>query len=146
MQFSTEMLKTHPRGPSMHIDLIDACIRACFECAEACTDCADACLGEAELEHLVRCIRLNLDCADICATTGRVVSRQTEPSADILRLQLEACIGACRTCGMECQMHSSMKHCQICAEACRQCEEACQRLSATLEPLSGATAPYLSTC
>lgn len=146
MQFSTEMLKTHPLGPSMHIDQIEACIRACFDCAQACTDCADACLSEADLDHLVRCIRLNLDCADICEATGRIVSRQTEPSADILALQLAACIGAARTCGAECQMHSSMQHCRICAEACNQCETACQSLLEIIHQKPAGASPYLSTC
>lgn len=99
MQFSMEMLKTHPRGPRVNIDVISECIQACYECARTCTDCADACLGEEDLQKLVRCIRLDQDCADICETTGRIMSRQTEPAADILKSQLETCITACRICG-----------------------------------------------
>ncbi len=54
---------------------------------------------------LRKCIRTNLDCADICEATGRVLSRQTEYDAVVTRAILEACAGACRTCGDECQEH-----------------------------------------
>ena len=135
-----EMLKTHPRGPRVNIDVISECIQACYECARTCTDCADACLGEEDLQKLVRCIRLDQDCADICETTGRIMSRQTEPAADILKSQLETCITACRICGSECQMHATnYTHCRICADWCRRCEDACSRLLSTIElkPLAG---------
>jgi hypothetical protein len=44
--------------------------------------CADACLGEEKVEMLRRCIRLNLDCADVCNATGRMLSRQQEPDLE----------------------------------------------------------------
>ena len=31
---------------------------------------------------MVKCVRLDLDCADICAATGRIIARQTEYDAD----------------------------------------------------------------
>ena len=61
------------------------CLRACHDCATSCTICADACLAEEKLEMLRRCIRLNLDCADLCSATGRVLARQTEPDGAILQ-------------------------------------------------------------
>lgn len=83
---------------------------------------------------LVRCIRLNLDCAVICDVTGHVLSRQTEPDWGIVRAQLLACVAACQACGAECERHAmhGMEHCRICAEACRRCAEACQRLLSVL--------------
>ena len=53
------------------------CIEACVECAQACTACADGCLGEDRVAELTKCIRTETDCADICDTTGRVLSRHT---------------------------------------------------------------------
>src|SRR5690554_5492529 len=47
-----------------------------MECAQACTACADACLSEDMVAELTKCIRTNLDCADLCETTG-IVSRHT---------------------------------------------------------------------
>ena len=132
MSHVQQMLDTHPRKPAIDRAALAACIEACFDCAQTCTACADACLGEeSHLPHLVRCIRLNLDCADICEATGRVLSRQTDPSEPVLRAQLEACAEACRSCGVECEQHAEgmgMEHCRVCAESCRRCEQACNRL------------------
>lgn len=130
MPHTSEMLQTHPRQPQVDRTLLQACIDACFDCAQACTACADACLGEQQhLQMLVRCIRLNLDCADVCEATGRLLSRQTEPDWSLIRAQLEACAAACRSCGDECQRHAGMhQHCRVCAESCRRCEQACNRL------------------
>jgi hypothetical protein len=58
MTHAQEMIRTHPGEPVV--------------------DCADACLGEQDVQMLVCCIRLNLDCADVCATTGRLLARQVE--------------------------------------------------------------------
>ena len=132
MNHIQHMLATHPRPGQVGAADLVACIEACFDCAQTCTTCADACLGEqGHFQHLVRCIRLNLDCADVCNTTGRLLSRQTEPDSSVLRAQLQACAVACRACGEECQRHAEsmgMEHCRICAESCRRCEEACNRL------------------
>ena len=128
-----EMVTTHPRGQQTNLDAYVACIESCIACAQSCTACADACLGETSVAHLVRCIRLNLDCADICGVTGRMLSRQTEPEWLLNRLQLEACARACQVCGDECAQHSSMhEHCRVCADACRECQQACERLLETL--------------
>ena len=109
------------------------CIEECIACAQTCTACADACLGEESVADLRRCIRTDLDCADVCGTTGRVLSRQTDSDIAITRAVLEACAQACKSCGDECAQHAEMhEHCRICAEACRRCEEACRRLLAAL--------------
>ena len=79
------------------------------------------------MAELRKCIRLDLDCADICDTTGRVLTRQTEYDAPTAKAQLEACAEACGTCWEECKSHADHhEHCRICAEACRRCEEACR--------------------
>ncbi len=106
-----------------------ACIEACVECAQACTACADACLSEDNVAELSKCIRTNLDCADICETTGRVLSRHTGYDANITRALLQACMTVCRSCADECGRHADAhEHCRICAEACRRCAEACDAL------------------
>jgi hypothetical protein len=82
---------------------------------------------------MVKCIRTDLDCADICDTTGRVLSRHTGYDATVTRGQLEACARACRSCADECEQHAQhMPHCRVCAEACRRCEQACRDLLAAL--------------
>lgn len=126
------MLRSHPRRPPQDLDVIAACVRACFDCAAACNSCADACLAEPMVAELVGCIRLNRDCADVCITTGLVVSRETQPDGALLRHVLEACAVACATCAEECERHASEhEHCRVCAEACRACEQACRALLGT---------------
>ena len=124
-----QMLETHP-GKTAVADALTECISACVSCAQSCTSCADACLGEQKPEMLARCIRLNLDCADICAATGRIATRLTARDDQLLRATLDACATACRICAGECEMHAQhgMEHCRICAEECRRCETACMNL------------------
>ena len=75
-EVARQMLEAYPREFDVDRGLLVRCIEACYDCAESCTQCADDCLGEENVEELTTCIRLNLDCADICATTGRVVGRR----------------------------------------------------------------------
>jgi hypothetical protein len=135
-EVARQMLETYPRQLDVDRALLVRCIEACYECAESCTQCADDCLGEETVQALTTCIRLNLDCADICAATGRVVSRQTGRDADVIRAMIQACIAACRSCGDECERHAAhgMEHCRVCAEECRRCVKACQELLPAIAP------------
>lgn len=128
------MLDTYPRSFNTDQSLLVECIAACHECAEACTQCADDCLSEDKhLSELAKCIRLNQDCADLCETTARIVSRQTEYDANLTTAVLNACIQACASCGDECRHHAPhMEHCKICAEACERCRSACEALVAAI--------------
>jgi hypothetical protein len=134
MTVAGEMLQTYPQDlGGIDREKLVACIEACVECAQACTACADACLAEEMVADLRRCIRTNLDCADVCDTAGRVLTRRTDPDADVTRAVLEACATACRACGDECGSHAEMhEHCRVCAESCRRCEQACRDLLAAL--------------
>jgi Domain of Unknown Function (DUF326) len=127
------MMNTYPLPINLDRAKLAATIDALISCSEACTACADACLSEDAVNELTKCIRTNLDCADICDTTARVLSRHTGYDANISRTLLEACIMACKTCGDECGRHAdSHEHCRICADACRSCEQACRELLATM--------------
>jgi hypothetical protein len=123
-----EMLGTHPDVKGKPSDALVRCVEECFNCAQTCTSCADDCLAEPMVDRLRQCIRLNLDCADICVATGKLASRRTGSNEDVLRQTLQACESACRTCGEECRRHAGMhEHCRICADECRRCEEACRQ-------------------
>lgn len=131
MTHTASMLETTPVAPTFDRDPLARCIDACFDCAQACTTCADACLAEESVADLRRCIRLNLDCADICEATGRALSRQTEGDVATLKALLEACAQSCQVCGEECEGHAEHhRHCRVCADACRSCEESCKQLLA----------------
>jgi len=77
---------------------------------------------------LVRCIRLDLDCADVCEATAHVLARQTALEPATARALLEACAEACCVCAEECERHADMgmEHCRVCADSCRRCESACR--------------------
>jgi len=127
MTVAKQMLKTHPH-PSAANGQLAECIDECFNCAQACAACADACLDEEEVQMLARCIRLNMDCSDICDVTAKILSRQTEPDEAIIRAQLDACRIACESCGSECTLHQDEhEHCRVCAEACRRCAQICEQ-------------------
>ena len=127
------MLDSYPAEINLDRGKLAATIDALIACSQACTACADACLSEDMVAEPTKCIRTNLDCADICATTARVLSRHTGYDANISRSLLEACAAACKACGDECGSHADMhEHCRICAEACRACEQACRELLATM--------------
>ena len=129
MASATAMIETYPRVFNVDGELLARTIDILVECANTCTQCADACMSEQDLSPLAKCIRLNMDCADVCTATSRVVSRQTEYDANVTRPLLEACAAACKSCGDECSQHAShMAHCKVCAESCRQCEAACREL------------------
>ena len=122
-----EMLKTHRDVQSNIGDALAHCIDECYSCAATCTICADACLAEKTVEQLKQCIRLNLDCADVCIGTGKLASRRTGSDGRSLKQVLQVRGEACRICGEECRRHAKAhEHCRICAEACQQCEDACR--------------------
>lgn len=128
-----EMIATHPdvRG-NVNQALIEA-IEASYECAQTCTSCADACLAEEMVAQLRQCIRLNLDCADICAVTATLGNRRTGSDEEVIRKMLDACVTVCRLCAEECARHASKhEHCRICADSCRRCEMACQKALRTM--------------
>jgi hypothetical protein len=127
-----QMIAAHPAAAAGRSDSLTRCIEACFDCAQACTACADACLAEPTVGDLIACIRLDLDCGDVCMTTGRVLSRHTAGHAALKWQLLETCAGFCRLCAEECDRHASHhEHCRICADACRACERACHQVMTT---------------
>jgi hypothetical protein len=130
-----EMISAHPHVRGNVNDALIRCIEACYDCAQACTVCADACLGEKMVARLTQCIRLNLDCADLCAAAGSMASRRTGTNELVIKRVIEACADACRLCGDECSKHADAhEHCRICAEACRRCQNACLEAAGTITP------------
>lgn len=129
-----EMISTHPDVQGSVNTVLLRCIEECFECAQACVSCADACLAEDAVAELIQCIRLNLDCADICNVTGHLATRRTGSNEGVLRAAIELCAIACRECGQECERHAAHhEHCRICAEVCRRCETTCMEAASGID-------------
>jgi hypothetical protein len=129
------MIGSHPDVRGDTNDALIGAIDEMLACAQACVTCADACVAEEMVPDLRQCIRLNLDCADLCFAGASLASRRTGSNEVVLKLVLQACAEACRLCGTECRRHSAMhEHCRICAEACASCEDACRSAAASITP------------
>lgn len=128
MSYARRLLDSHKGTVNMDVALLAAAIDAISDCAQACIADTDADLGEQDLAVMVRCIRLCLDCTDICTATAGVISRPADYDTDVVRPLLQACVAICKSCAEECERHVHMQHCQVCAEACRRCEQACREL------------------
>lgn len=94
------------------------------DCARVCNQCAVACLNEKDPGMLAACIKTDLDCATLCHTTATFLERGSGDADAVLSV----CGVVCDHCADECEKHSHMEHCRICAEICRQCAEACQQM------------------
>ena len=131
MSYARQMLDTYPRAWAIDVDVLAAAIDALSDCTQACHADNAADLSEQNVTEMVTCIRLCLDCTDVCTATLGVVSRQTASDAAVTGPLLEVCIAICKSCGDECERHARMhEHCRVCAEACRRCERACRGLLA----------------
>ena len=129
MSYARQMLDTYSRAFNIDAGLLAAAIDALSDCVEACNADNAADLGEQNVTEMVTCIRLCLDCADICGATAAVIGRLTDYDADVIRPLLDACVAICKSCGDECERHARMhEHCRVCAEACRSCEHVCREL------------------
>ena len=70
MSYARQMLDSHPRTSGLDAGVLAATIDALTDCAQACTADVDADLGEQDLAEMVKCIRLCLDCVDVCTAAA----------------------------------------------------------------------------
>jgi hypothetical protein len=109
---------------SMSHEQYRSCIDECYACAAECDHCVVSCLDEQDVKAMARCIRLDLDCAQICRMAAAYMARGSEFATTICN----ACAEICDACGEECARHKA-DHCQRCAEACRRCADECRRMA-----------------
>jgi Domain of Unknown Function (DUF326) len=134
MSYARQLLDTYPRTFNVDAGVLAGTIDALNDCAQSCIADADDDLSEQNVAEMIKCIRLCLDCADVCVATLGVTGRQTEYDANVTRSLLDACVVTCKTCGDECERHAQMhEHCRICAEACRRCEQECRELLSAMK-------------
>lgn len=132
---ATAMLESYP-GPTIDVrpETLTSCVTACLECSLACTACSDACMAESDIAELVKCIRTDLDCADMCDATVKVLTRQTAYDLVVIRSVVSACLTTIIACAEECERHAAHhKHCEISGQVCRRAELACRDLLAELD-------------
>lgn len=113
------------RASQENREKFQACITACSDCIVECKSCATDCLNERDIKVMVRCIRLNQDCAAVCAMAMESMASGSEFTKRICSL----CGDICYACAIECEKHTQMEHCTQCAEACRKCAIECNKMS-----------------
>ncbi len=129
MSYARRMLATQPPGFDVDDGVFAAAIDAINDCAQACTADVDADLSEHNVAEMITCIRLCLNCTDVCTAAVGVISRRAAGDMSVAKPLLEACVAICKTCGDECERHAQMhEHCRLCAEACLRAEQACREL------------------
>ena len=100
-------------------------VAALYNCVAECNHCANACLNEQDVKMLSTCIKLDLDCAEICSAAASLLARDSEHGHHLLK----ECVEVCNKCADECEKHAAMgmEHCRVCAEACRACADVCSK-------------------
>jgi hypothetical protein len=144
MQRHEEIVSTLPDPLLLDANTQHEGVEACFEAEVACVACADACLSEATVAELRRCIRSNLDTADIAGATARMLARRLD-DARLLRAQVEACARAFAACAAECHHHAHLDHCRTCERACHLAAERCGAVLRQLPDSHGLTHPKASS-
>ncbi|MBA8986027.1 hypothetical protein HNP72_001161 [Sphingobacterium soli] len=77
---------------------------------------------------LRKCIQTDLECAEICESTYKLLLMRSSAYMGIVKI----CMDICNSCAEECEKHAAhgMEHCRECAEACRSCAASCEALLA----------------
>lgn len=94
-------------------------------CQTACNYCFDACLRVDDIKMMAACIKLDKECAGVCAFMLSMIYSDS----DLVARALDMCADACDRCGAECSKHR-YEHCQQCAEECEKCARACREYEA----------------
>jgi hypothetical protein len=81
LMHARDIISTHPDVKGNVSEALVRCVDECYACAQACTACADACPAEDMVQQLKQCIRLDLDCADVCAATGALAAAPIQSGA-----------------------------------------------------------------
>jgi hypothetical protein len=103
------------------IDKNSQLIESLQHCITACKYCASSCLEEENVQSITKCIKTDLDCANICSITLDLLIGNSVNAVKAIEL----CKDICADCAAECEKHDH-DHCQRCADACRRCEEHCR--------------------
>jgi hypothetical protein len=105
------------------IDALEDCEKASNACAMAMVDGG----GMAAEVHQA------LDCADVCDSTERVLSRGPAPDPRVVAAVVEAAIVACEASAAACGAHAEHHaHCRLHSISAQACADVLQALQKTL--------------
>lgn len=103
----------------------DKCADACFDCEKECSEAFHYCckqLSSGKATH-AKAMHLCVDCADICSTAGKLVSRKSP----LMVFTCQACAECCDACVAECDKLSDADL-KECCDALRKCSTACKEM------------------
>lgn len=130
-----EMLASHPKsdgGSEALATLVDAA----SDCELICQICADACANSEAAAQLGACMRLDVDCAEVCHTAAVVFARLPIAETEFAAALLQTLIVVTERCEEECNKHGEdHEHCRLCALACSRCARAARALRESWGPL-----------
>ena len=72
-------------------------------------------LAAPDVDRMRTSVLRDLDCADVVATTRRLLTRATPDDSTLIAAQLEACLIACRRSEEQCRLTApEHEHCRLC--------------------------------
>ena len=102
-------------------------IRNTQDCETMCVQTVQYCMimggAHTEPSHM----QLLQDCADICETAARIVSRGSPRHRELAT----ACANVCDLCAAACEKFIGDPHMKACANQCYLCASACRQLVST---------------
>lgn len=104
---------------------MQACINACAKCSQDCYMCFNACLHEPDLNMRKDCVKMLIECGNMCEISAAMMSMKGRFSQEHCQL----CALICDTCAKECDMYKE-EHCQRCVASCRKCADECRNMAA----------------
>ncbi|EPY2276410.1 four-helix bundle copper-binding protein [Clostridium sporogenes] len=105
-------------------DKFQKCIDECNRCAQACYECFKACLDEPDVGARKNCIKILVECAQMCEMSSGIMSMNGQFAKEHCQL----CATICDKCAQECEMFKD-DHCQKCAQECHTCANECRNMA-----------------
>ena len=93
-----------------------------YECQTKCKSCFNRCLEEQSLDVMRKCLKVTVECANVCELTASSIMFEGDFSPEML----DICISSCEACRIECSTHNNI-YCAECAAMCGECSEACRK-------------------
>lgn len=103
------------------MDVYSELVESLEICVAVCNNCVASCLDEENVQSMTECIKLDLDCADACHLTLKLLARDSNHAMVAVKM----CRDICVECAAECEKYDH-DHCQQCAKACRRCDDHCK--------------------
>ena len=104
---------------------VEQCAELCLRCYGACVRTAvDQSLKQSGSDERKRCLRLMINCADICKTAADFILS----SSDLYEKVCAVCAEVCDACAKRCEEMGGMDDC---TQACRTCAHSCRQVAAS---------------